>query len=206
MKNRKILIISIVAVLLAVAAIGTVYAILKGRSGTVTNTLKADSDLDPSVTETFENNVKSAVKVKIGETGYSVYVRAAVVVNWQDTAGDIYPLAPVEGTDYSISMNSTNGWFEIGGFWYHKNMVISGDETSVLIDSCTQITAAPEGYQLHVEILSQTVQAAGWTDDGSKHAVEDAWQVVTVGTDGVLSQLSSTHDASSKDAIVTPDW
>ena len=208
MKNRRLLIISIIAVLLAVAVVGTVYAVLKGRSGVVTNNFAADSDLDPVVTETFADNLKSGVKVQIGDTGYSVYVRATVIVNWQDSDGNVYPAAPVEGTDYTISMNDgENGsWFEDedSGIWYHKAPVVSKGETDVLINTCTQKSTAPEGYELHVEILSQTVQAAGKTDDDLQTAVENAWGV-TVGADGNLSPLPSVVTAEP-DPIVGPEF
>ena len=206
MKNRRILIISIIAILVAVAAIGTVFAILKGRSGTVKNDLVADSDLDPNVIETFENDVKSDVKVKVGKTDYSVYVRAAIVVNWQDDNGNVYWHAPLED-DYVLEINKTD-WIKEGDFWYHKAPVESEGETAVLIERCYQTAVSarpqPEGYKLHVEILSQTVQAAGRTDDDKKSAVEDAWGI-TVGADGNLSPLPSviTEDL---DPIVGPEF
>ena len=213
MKNRRLLIISIIAVLLAVAVVGTVYAVLKGRSGVVTNNFAADSDLDPVITETFADNLKSGVKVQIGDTGYSVYVRATVIVNWQDSAGNVYPVAPVKGIDYTISMNDgeNDPWFEDedSGIWYHKTPVVSNGETAVLIDECTQKSAAPEaGYQLHVEILSQTVQAAGKTagddDTQTQAAVEDAWGV-TVGANGILLPASS-GTTQTRDPILGPEF
>ena len=54
----------------------------------------------------------------------------------------------------------------------------SRGETDVLITSCTQNGAAPaDGYALNVEIIAQTVQAIGYTDDDTKQAYQDAWGI-----------------------------
>ena len=61
------------------------------------------------VEETFKNNVKSNVQVK--NTGdAAAYLRAAVLVTWQDASGNVLGTAPVAGQDYSITMPASAKW------------------------------------------------------------------------------------------------
>lgn len=204
MKTKRLIVITSLVLILALGITGTVYAILHGRSNTVQNDLTPDSDKNPVIEETFdvqENNIKYNVSVK-NEADYSVYVRAAIVVTWKNDQGELYGTLPVEGADYSILLNTAadeNGgkWFKQGDFYYWSQPVAKNGSTGVLISECAPISAHPEGasgYSLNVEILSQTVQAAGMTDDDTKKAVEDAWGV-TVNEDGSLHSLSITQES-----------
>lgn len=168
---------------------GGVVAYLSASTAPVTNTFTADAPLAPTVAEDFQNNVKTNVKVSVAdmaEPGYMVYVRAAIVATWKNPQnGNILPQAPVAGTDYTLDVNSTD-WFykDADGFYYHKTMVKDGEDTSVLINSCSPITAK-DGYVLNVEIMAQTIQALGTTDADGTPAVKDAWNV-SVAEDGTL--------------------
>ena len=188
MKNRKILIIAVAFVIISAVLAGSVFAILKGVSNKSDNAIVADQDSDPTVTETFDNNVKSNVKIKVGDNGYSVFVRAMIVVNWQKTTTDgetyVYNKAPVEGVDYSINLNVGDDWTEKGGIYYYKDPVVSNGSTGVLINTCEELSTPPEGYKLHVEILTQTIQAIGYTDSESVLAMIDAWSTVEEGEVG----------------------
>ena len=84
-----------------------------------------------------------------------------------------------------LMVGAGKDWFEKGGFFYYRSRISSGS-TSPLIDECRQLKAAPDGYALHVQIISQTVQALGTTDSGNVPAVTDAWGV-SVNSDGSLS-------------------
>lgn len=91
---------------------------------------------------------------EVGNPGYAVYVRVAIVVTWKNATGQVYGQAPVEGTDYVIELDNTD-WFEGGdGFYYYSDMVAYDDNTMVteaLIEKCYQKAAAPaDGYTLHV--------------------------------------------------------
>ncbi len=189
MKTKKIIIISVISLLLLTGLFMTVYAILYGKSSdSVENVLRADSESDPTITETFESNRKTDVKVVVPKTGYSVFVRGLVVVNWKNSDGEIYSVAPVAGTDYTITLNTTD-WFLKDGYYYHKAPVVSEGSTSVLVSECvkTSTSNAPEGYFLSVEILAQTIQAIGTTDeDDNILAVTNAWGV-TVDSNGNLT-------------------
>lgn len=168
-------------ILLAVLSLstGTVVAYLAASTNPVQNTFKAETQLDPAVTEVFDGTVKSDVKVKVGDPGYSVYVRAAIVITWKDANGNVLPQIPVEGTDYNLVMPNPSGWTKHSdGYYYYNTPVVSGGITTNLIDSCTR-TDTPDpvsGYTLSVDIITQTIQALGTTDDGSKTPIQDAWK------------------------------
>ena len=185
MKSKTLLIVT-VSVLLAALLTGGVYSavnFLHGSSNSQANSLVADDDLTPGVSEEFDGEQKSDVIITIPKTDYSVYVRAAIVVNWQKEVDDetfIYPVAPVKGTDgdYKLVLDSDK-WFEKDGFYYYEEAVpgTGSGATEVLIGSCEQLKNPPEGYILHVEVLTQTIQAIGTTDADSTAAVTDAWGV-----------------------------
>lgn len=193
--HKKIPLASWLLILVALGSLGTgtVAAYLSYATKPVTNTFQAAQSVVPSVQETFNDKVKTNVSINVGNTsvnndaGYSVYVRAAVIVTWKDSAGDVLGKVPVEGTDYEISFNK-NDWFLEGDYWYHREAVNSQRNTGNLITSCKMKEGAvvPEGYTLNVEILAQTIQALGTTDADNTPAVTDAWKV-RVDADGKLT-------------------
>lgn len=196
--HKKIPLASWLLILVALGSLGTgtVAAYLSYATKPVTNTFQVAQAVDPTVNETFNDKEKTNVSVNVGNTSYSVYVRAAVVVTWKNAEdGNVLGKVPVEGTDYEITFDETN-WFFKDGFWYHREAVNSQGNTADLITSCKmkEGATAPEGYTLNVEILAQTIQALGWTDGDdsvtptvpSIPAVTDAWKV-RVSTDGKLA-------------------
>ena len=189
-RNRKLRNVTLVlAALLVISAItaGGVFAYLRTVSDPVENDFVLAPEKDPLIKESFDENVKKDVCVKVDDIGYAVYVRAAIVITWKDGEnGNVLGQPPVEGTDYEISLNTVD-WFEHDGFYYYKTPVNSGGETEVLINSVSlkDGVSAPEGYGLNVEIIAQTIQAAGKTDDPEIPAVTDAWGVVV--SDGKLA-------------------
>lgn len=173
--SKKSLII-ILAVLMLFAAGGTA-AYLMWKSSEVSNGFNSARSIDPEIIETFENNVKSDVMIKVPQTGYSVYVRAAIVVTWKNEQGEVLSLTPVSGADYMLSIG--DNWEEDtdDGFYYYKQTVGSGEVTENLINECKPLKNAPvDGYALDVQIIAQTIQAAGHTDDGNGNAKADAWK------------------------------
>lgn len=186
-KRRRLLPVLLAVTFVIAVTVATVYAYLSAQTDTVTNTFSADEDPSLTISENFDKQTKSDVFVQVGETGYTVYVRAAIVVTWKDDNGNVLATKPVAGTDYTIVLNESD-WFEEDGFYYHKEPVPSGGSTKELIDSCAPISGkTPEGYGLNVEIIAQTIQAKGTTDDDGTSAVTDAWGV-KVDSDGNLTK------------------
>ena len=159
-RNKKawLLLIAVAAMLLAV--VGGTVAYLVTRTNSKVNTF-TPSKLACSVVETFKNNVKSNVQVKnTGDT--AAYLRAAVIVTWQDANGNVLGTAPVKGQDYSITMPANGKWAQDDGdgFWYYSEAVAPGASTEALIEKCEPLEAAPQaGYTLHVEIVASAIQS-----------------------------------------------
>ena len=176
-RKQKILAAALIVIALIGAAAGAAFGYLSAQTGPVQNTFTPGQEMDPSIGETFNGTEKQDVYVDVGNPGYAVYVRAAVVVTWEDDHNNVHSEMPQAGVDYTINLNETD-WFynSSDGFYYHKAMVNSGN-TSVLIHECTQTLTAPSGYQLHVEIIAQTIQALGGTDADNKPPVTDAWKI-----------------------------
>lgn len=164
----------------AVIAIITasVYAAFLRNSDTVENKFSPAVSKLPEFQETFDGNVKKDVKIQVGKTDYPVYVRAALVFNWQDTDGVVYFSKPIPNEDYTLTINEEKWELKDDGYYYYSDPVSSNGVTESLILECKPIKSAPNTkYSLSVNVLAQTVQAVGRTDDGSKSAVEDAWNI-----------------------------
>lgn len=196
-RKQKWLAAVMIAVLAITATTGAVYAYLSATTDPVENTLTAAPTHTIDIEETFPtgatNPIKKNVCVDVGNPGYAVYVRAAIVVTWKK-GNDVYAYKPVQKTDdavgdYALELNLTD-WFQgSDGFYYLRSMVNSGD-TAELIKTCSQLQDGPEGgYTLHVEIIAQTIQAKGGTDADNTPAVEGAWKTVTVDENGNLIQI-----------------
>jgi len=169
---KKTILLLVSAVLVLTAAVGTTLAYLIAGAGPVTNTF-TPTEVTTYVDEYIDNGVKNNVRIQ--NTGTTeAYIRAAVIVTWQDAQGNVYGKKPVEGEDYNIKWwyeddDSTNNdsWFKgSDGFYYHKAPVKSSDEdanncfTEVLFTACSPVPdKAPNGYSLNVEILGSGIQS-----------------------------------------------
>lgn len=172
----------LIAVMLILSlAAAKVFAYLKQSAGKAENTFLSEQSVTPQINETFNGNEKSNVSVFVGDAGYSVYVRAAVIITWKDSSGNVLAETPsLLRQDYEISYNlKEGGWFYGNdGFYYYSIPVESGSSTDTLINNCKPLSGAPEnGYSLDVEIIAQTIQSAGFSDAGDVPAVTEAWGV-----------------------------
>lgn len=173
-----IIVIALIAVMSALVAAKYIK-----NAGDLVNKFSPADSVPPEIIEKFEesgNTVKEDVYFKIDDKAeYPVYVRAAIVITWQNEKGTVYFSKP-ETADYTLVLNTTYWEKKSDGFYYYSEPVESGGETPILIDECKQINPAPaEGYTLSVEIIAQTVQAVGSTDENNPNGVipayEDAW-------------------------------
>lgn len=185
-KNSKRSISLLASVLVIMLSVITVAAYLFINLGPLTNNFQPAVAQDPEVNNDYS--------IKVPNKGYAVYVRAAIVVNWQykDSEGNISVLGdvPVPGVDYTLTTNSTE-WFKgADGFYYRKAMVVpTGNvefvNTEALITSFdghnTTVTYKGVEHKLNIDIISQTIQALGTTDADDKPAVVDAWNVTMTG-------------------------
>lgn len=169
MKKKSILLLAL-TVLLLTCVVGSTIAYLATKSAEVSNTF-TPTQVTTAVVESFSNNEKDNVKIQ--NTGTTdAFIRATVVVTWQNENGVVYAQKPVEGEDYAISWVK-DGWTDLtGGYYYYKTKVAPNGVTGVLFTDCKPLKAAPmDGYTLHVEIIGQGIQAQGIP--GETYA--DAW-------------------------------
>lgn len=173
--KKSVTILITLALVLAIAVGATVaYIFMSTRS--VENKFEPAS-VTTYVSEETANGEKTEVKIQ--NTGnVDAYIRAAVVITWQDSEGNVYGQMPVAGTDYEINYDLSNGWKQGNDtFYYWTSPVAKDDYTGKLITLCKQLADAPaEGYGLNVEILSSGIQAEGVDKLGNK-PIELAWNV-----------------------------
>lgn len=164
--SKQFAVLACVAVLL-MGFVGSSLAWLMDSTPKVKNEF-IPGDVTPEVTEGFDGNVKSDVKIQ--NTGnVDAYIRAKLVFTWQNEAGEVLGVAPTPD-DYTISWTK-EGWVDgPGGYYYYTTPVVPGGSTKVLATGIKQITPNPaEGYTLHVEVLAESIQAE------PVKAVIDAW-------------------------------
>lgn len=166
MKKKTILMLAAMALLLTVT-VGSTIAYLWTSTPAVTNTFTPASS-GTEIEEDFNGNVKNNVKIK--NTGdVKSYIRAAVVITWQNATGEVLSEVPAADKDYQITW-TPEGWTKKDNFYYYNTPVEPGDSTSVLFTACKPLKAAPkDGYTLHVEIIAQSIQAE------PSYAVTEAW-------------------------------
>jgi hypothetical protein len=167
--NKKSLVIFASIVILVAFAVGGTYAYLSAASKPLTNTFTVPGGSTPTVNESFNGTSKSRVSVSVSGTVDS-YVRVKLVVSLVDASGNTVAISPVEGTDYTVSYNSTD-WTKIGDYYYY-NSIIQNGTTEVLFNS---ITTKNNNYHLVVDVMAQTIQAGGG-------AVGEAWGMSYNGT------------------------
>lgn len=188
-ESKKILALVICLDLVVFLAVGATLAYIFTVSEPVVNTF-APVTPDIEITEKFDGSVKTKVAVK--NTGsVSSYIRSQVVITWQNDVGNILPVTPELGTDYTIiygtaaSSADTEYWTKgADGFWYYNKSVAPDASTDDLIVEAKWIRECEDPtYTLHIEILSQSVQSA--PDEAVN--VWDNNKVDVTGADGTLT-------------------
>ena len=145
-----------IALLLVFAAGGTM-AYLTKSAGKLQNRFEAAQAPDLTIEESFTEggSTKSDVYVKLNGGRGRYYVRAAVIIGFQDEDGNVAAIVPQAGTDYSLSLGS--GWtLASDGFYYSDSPVDAGGQTSDLIEICTALSSE---YKLTVDVLAQCIAA-----------------------------------------------
>lgn len=179
------LIAVVIAVVLLASSAGSVLAYLSITTGETKNKFSAASEPTLTILETFDGTEKKNVSISVDAPGYAVYVRAAILVTWKNEKGIVWSVPPVLNTDYVLEMGEAipgigEVWTQATDKYYYYPLPVNpGDPLPELIRSCKlrEGVTPPPGFDLNVEIISQTVQAPGSTDDGNTPAVTDAWGI-----------------------------
>lgn len=180
-KKRRFSVMAVCLLLTVLTAAGATLAYLYDGTESVVNTFTVPGP-DITVEEEFEGGVKQ--KVTVENTGdVTSFVRAKVIINWKNEDGTIYPKTPVRGTDretadYKITWVK-DGWTQVGDFYYCNSPVEPGKSTGVLFTDARPLRACEnEDYELHIEIIVQSVQSS------PAEAVKETWGV-TIANGGV---------------------
>lgn len=181
---RRRSIILLVSLLSVIAlSIGTTLAFIFTNTGKVENTFNP-AQISCEVSEKFEDNIKSDVKIK-NKGNTDAYIRAAVIVTWVNNDGNVYAVEPQIDIDYTITFsdNLNDNWLsDKNGFYYCKAPVAPDSDTPQLIKECKVIEGkAPEGYHLSVEILASAIQSE------PSSVVAEQWGVTV--TDSGITQV-----------------
>ena len=197
-KKRKYTLMLVCLLVTVSIVVGGTIAYLFTESDPVVNTF-TPVEVDNEIHEVLNGNVKENVQIK--NTGTTdAFIRAKVVVTWQNKAGVVYPImpvAPADGVtnhDYTISYGD-NWILGDDGYFYYTKSVSATDSTKVLISSVTPVQSCEDNtYTLHVEILSQAIQS---TPD----IAVDVWDNDKVDVNGTNGTLTVTNQINTDESV-----
>lgn len=182
LNHKKGILLLAAAMLILVCGVGGTLAYLVTKTGPVQNTFEP-AKVTSSVNEEFATGSMTKSNVTITNNGnVSAFIRAAIVVTWQDAAGNTMPEVPALNRDYSISVNTGNGekeWTEgTDGYYYYNSAVPAGKVTNNLITSCTSNGTLngtyTDGRKLCVEVIGSAIQAEGMGAENAQTAFSTA--------------------------------
>lgn len=201
-KTGKSFTLLVSLLLLLSVTVGGTIAYLSAKTEPLDNEF-TPSEVTTEVNEDFENNKKENVTIKnTGDT--EAWIRAAIIVTWQDNSGNVYGKKPMTKSecrhenpnctcDYTITFGDS--WTKgADGFYYYTSPVDAENSTSALIETCSSKNTAPEDYYLNVEIIGSGIQSV------PDSVVESVWSNdkvdVKVNTvDGVRSLSVTAKDS-----------
>jgi hypothetical protein len=140
-----IILVSIITVL--VTGISSTLAVIVQRTESITNTFTPGkivlAQTETAVTNTAESDV-------------AVYVRLAIVVNYQDDNGNVYHEGAIE-KDYNVS--TTADWLKGGdGFYYYTKPIAPG-YSSTAFPTVAAITLDASNPKLNYNLVTTYVTA-----------------------------------------------
>ena len=164
-KLNKYFLVTLSLVLLLGVAGGATLAYIIAEGGTVANSF-TPGEVKCSVNGDYEIT---------NDGNVDAYIRAAVVVNWENAAGEINGIAPVAGTNYTLSVDESKWELGADGFYYYKAVVpFEGEaEKTAPVVTVSNVTGNPEGFDLVVEVLAEAIQAKGMGED--IYTAQEAW-------------------------------
>lgn len=158
-KLNKYFLVTLSLVLLLGVAGGATLAYIIDQGGTVTNSFTPGEVLC-SVGD--DNKISNDGNV-------DAYIRAAVVINWENSQGDINGIAPKETTNYTLTLGE--GWKKVGDYYYYNAVVpFENEDKTTPVVTVEQVGDAPDGFTLVVEILAEAIQAEGMGADSAEAA------------------------------------
>lgn len=169
--NKRVVTVVVLCLCITLCAVGGVLAYLSDITDPLENTF-VPTKVTCSVEETFENGLKSNVKVR--NTGdVNAYIRATVIATYVSDDGKVHSKAPIEGVDYIINWSGKKWLLGSDGFWYYSDAVAPSALTDNLIETAKEGVVF-EGYSLNLQIIATAIQS------DPDAAVQSAWGITPV--------------------------
>jgi len=186
---RRIVMISLCAVLLFVAGVSATFAYEKINGGTSEVNSFTPAAVTCEVTCTQNGADYSYTVTNKGNV--DAYIRMKYVIHWVSTDGTtVHWKQP----DMSYRLNSSDPWKHTSNTdstYYYSLRVKPGETTSgtIVITDPSASDTPPAGYKFSVTVVAEAIQADGATaQSGGKLAIQDAWgDFITVNADGSLT-------------------
>ena len=172
-KSRlPLLLVAFCIITCAVASM--VYAkYVANQGGDATINITANGTLDIVVeSESADGSLFEYSITNVSENQPIVaYIRAAVVVNWQDSKGNLWAIPP-KASDYTITASNCT---QLDGYYYYNGTRAQKEGFPITVQLAAGATP-PSGYTLHVQILAESIQSV------PADAAEKAWGAKFNGT------------------------
>ena len=175
--SKKAIAVIVSVLILISVSVGATVAYLIAKTPSIENSLQT-ATVSCAVQGDTSAELKSNITIK--NTGNTdAYLRAKILVVWKSDNGVVSANMPVAGTDYTLTVGSTNWLLGSDGYYYYRSSVAPDSISETLISSTALLSERPEGYSLSVQIYASAIQST------PKSAVAQVWNA-RVGTDGNL--------------------
>ena len=183
--NKRIGILILSLLLIAVAAIGGTMAYLTAKTPQVVNTF-TPAEVTTEITEDFNRYVKKEVNV-VNKGDIAAYIRVKLVTYRVNEAGN-----PIGGAAEIPDFTPGTNWVEYKGYYYYTLPVapgespeydLIGDEGIRLKNYAVEYPTDPDGGKQVIEVMAEAIQSE------PAEAVADAWGVAI--ENGVVSSVSA---------------
>ena len=188
MLNNKLtrLLLGIVIVLMVITSGAYAYMF---KATDIKENKFTPSVLECKVSEVFQNNQKTSIKVmNTSKSNNDAYLRVRFVSYWVKKNGSDYEIVGKPSIMPSIEMEP--GWIKSANSdtYYYTVPVSPGKYTGELLKEDTVIQLAEDGDYLQVvEVFADAIQALGTTDVGDIPAVVAAWGVKLDSSGSIVS-------------------
>ena len=170
-----------------VLAAGATVAFIQMSTDAIQNTFspaKVEIEILEDQTATRKQNIK--IKNLKTEEAVPVYVRATLVINWEDTIdGTMQIIAPPDGGKVEVG-DVRGGWFQVGDIYYYKKVLQPGEVSSVMLNDIIVTLPEESTAQCIVDVHAEAIQAEPAV------AVTSAWRDVHVSGGELVAGGGST--------------
>lgn len=174
-KSRlPILLVALCIITCAVASmVYAKYVANQGGDATINITANGELKIEVVHQSTDDGSIQYKVTNVSKDQPIVAYIRAAVVVNWQDSEGNLWAVPPQKDTHYTITAADCT---LLGGYYYYNGTRAQSEGFPITVALKDGVTP-PSGYTLHVQILAESIQSV------PADAAEKAWGAKFSGTE-----------------------